>query len=352
MQWPLIEFFSLHLEERMINYGPFVKLPRDCQELAICCLYYFSRLTSALLESLARCCLCDDLEPNVLFRIIEVLHSAYKAGYVQITDQISFLVTLLARFKVLPEKYCYGTDNHEKISNRATFKTVTIVVCSCISQMGDSVLILKILQKIILHEMSLKPALDNLRAMIRVVVSLVSKPTKLPEDIITTLGYYLPGYLVDAAAYIPENAEETDDSDWTRIFCYYAQPALCLFYRSDKLLNLLLNFLGSSLMEFNSACPPHSIEYASQLASKIHAVAHVLIFMHKDVKICHRLSSYKAAIKCTLHNILGLLASNESNITFKEKEKIQNAFERLKVGTGRLHLWCDDDFRTPEVIYP
>ena len=38
----------------------------------------------------------------MLLRSIEVLHSAYAAGHIKITDYISFSITLLSRFKVLP----------------------------------------------------------------------------------------------------------------------------------------------------------------------------------------------------------------------------------------------------------
>ena len=44
----------------------------------------------------------QDLEPLVLFRIIEVLNSAYKAGRVQIADYISFFTTLLSSYRVFP----------------------------------------------------------------------------------------------------------------------------------------------------------------------------------------------------------------------------------------------------------
>ena len=36
------------------------------------------------------------------YEVLEVLHSAYAAGHVKITDYISFIITLLSRFKVLP----------------------------------------------------------------------------------------------------------------------------------------------------------------------------------------------------------------------------------------------------------
>lgn len=41
----------------------------------------------------------------MLFRIIEVLQSTYKAGNLQITEQLSFLSVLMARFDVNCGKY-------------------------------------------------------------------------------------------------------------------------------------------------------------------------------------------------------------------------------------------------------
>lgn len=50
-----------------IYYGPFMRLPRDCQELSICCLYYFSTLSALLLKSVALCCLCKCFLGFVVF---------------------------------------------------------------------------------------------------------------------------------------------------------------------------------------------------------------------------------------------------------------------------------------------
>ncbi|KAG6485677.1 hypothetical protein ZIOFF_054240 [Zingiber officinale] len=66
LQFLLREFYAIRCKchyrdgthSGSINYGPFLKLPNDCKELALCCLCYFSRLTSDFLESLAYCCLC------------------------------------------------------------------------------------------------------------------------------------------------------------------------------------------------------------------------------------------------------------------------------------------------------
>jgi len=64
-----------------------------------------------------------ELDPFMLFRIIEVLHSTYKAGHIQISDFISFLITLASRFKVFPGKF-------RMISPLASnFGSIVYVVC-------------------------------------------------------------------------------------------------------------------------------------------------------------------------------------------------------------------------------
>nr|XP_027066959.1 testis-expressed protein 10-like isoform X3 [Coffea arabica] len=102
MQCKLAVFYSTHLNDGSIFYGPFTSLPQDIQELSLCCLYYFSSLKPMLLQSLVLCCLSQNMEPFLLFRIIEVLHSVCKAGNILSADYISFLITLLSRFRVSP----------------------------------------------------------------------------------------------------------------------------------------------------------------------------------------------------------------------------------------------------------
>lgn len=50
-----------------------------------------------------------DLDPSILFRILEILHSTFKAGRIQIADYISFFITLLSRFRVLPGIFDWKT---------------------------------------------------------------------------------------------------------------------------------------------------------------------------------------------------------------------------------------------------
>ncbi|OVA09115.1 Pre-rRNA-processing protein IPI1/Testis-expressed sequence 10 protein [Macleaya cordata] len=310
MQNSLIEFYSMLLDEAEdeggIHYGPFLKLPRDCQELSISSLYYFSSLDPLLLQSVASCCLCNNLEPYVLFRIIEVLHSSYKAGHIHIADYISFFVTLLARFKVIPEKFYCAMEDNEKISNRGTFKALTDAVCSCLSRIGDDTLVLQILQKTMVSELSLNPPLDNKRAMLRLLLLLDSRPTILPEESISNLANSVLQYLIDAASYIPENsADESNDSNQIWICKYYLAPCFFLFDRSDKLLTLVLNLMGSSMAENNSSFPSHhGTICAFDQSSRISAIASILLFMHNDVKLQRALSSCKAEIRLILRNLL------------------------------------------------
>ncbi|KAG5556427.1 hypothetical protein RHGRI_006875 [Rhododendron griersonianum] len=197
MQYSLAEFYCTCMDERNVSYGPFVSLDRGSQELSICCLYYFSVVDSLLLKSLAWSCLYDDLEPSVIFRIIEVLHSAYKVGHIQIADLISFFITLLSCFKVT-DKGCPILESDE-ISNRGSFRSVTTVVCSCLLQMGDDFLVFQMLETVVVDQIVQlqRPGLDNICALFRVLVALDCRPTRLSQQSILTLSNFLPGYLID-----------------------------------------------------------------------------------------------------------------------------------------------------------
>ncbi|KAK2639319.1 hypothetical protein Ddye_027114 [Dipteronia dyeriana] len=202
--YSLSKFYSSCQEGGEICYGPFVRLPRNSQELSICGLYYFSYLDKLSLKSIASFCLCPELEPFVLFRIIEVLHSSFNDGHILTAYHMSFFITLLSRFKVFPENIYPAVENDVKISNRGTFKSLTNAVCSCLSHMGDDSLVFQILEKVILDQLLSKPPLDNACAMLRMLVILDSKPTSLSEQSISTLSNYLSGYLIDVVHCIPE----------------------------------------------------------------------------------------------------------------------------------------------------
>ncbi|GAB2215768.1 hypothetical protein Drorol1_Dr00020167 [Drosera rotundifolia] len=61
-------------------------------------------------------------EPYVLLRIVEVLHSAYKAGHVPMADHISFFITLVSKFEVSSGQAHTVLDSEAKISRQATLR--------------------------------------------------------------------------------------------------------------------------------------------------------------------------------------------------------------------------------------
>ncbi|KAF3442742.1 hypothetical protein FNV43_RR16659 [Rhamnella rubrinervis] len=325
MQYSLQEFYTTYPDDGHINYGPFVRLARDSQELSLCCLNYFSYLEPSLLKSITSCCLCPDLDPLILFRIIEILHSTYKAGRIRIADYMSFFITLLSSFRVLPDSVYPAEKSDGKISKRGTFKSVTSIVCSCMSQMGDSSLVFRILENVLLAQIILKLPLDNVCAMLRVLTTLDSNPTKLSQQSITTLGNFLPEYLIDVVHCIPE--DEDTDPIHSRTRCYYLLPCFFLFDRSHELLNLVLKTLGS-LIDHNQHTANHS--------SIAGAIVSVLLSMRKDVKVWQIISSFKANIDSMLQNIICLQSSDEISLTLEERHKIQCAVDQLKTLTSDM----------------
>ncbi|KAJ6330565.1 hypothetical protein OIU76_009205 [Salix suchowensis] len=337
MQCLLKEFYSTYQDEGNICYGPFLRLARDSQELSICCLYYFSQLDSNLLKSIASCCLSHELDSFMLFRIIEVLHSAYKAGHIQISDHISFFITLVSRFKVFPENIFPATESNMKISNRGTFKSLTNVVCSCLSQMGDNSIVFVILEKVILEQISLKPPLDNSCAMLRMLIALDTKPTRLSERSICSLSDVLSAYLIDVAHCVPEDGDEGAGSIHEQTRCYYLLPCFFLFDRSHKLLNLVLNVMGSSINGSSaSLLSGYHIRYAKGNSSRINATVSVLLWMQRDAKVQQILYSFKEEIDHISRSICSLQSSEEINVPIEERHIIKHAIDRLRSLTSSL----------------
>ncbi|KMZ70733.1 hypothetical protein ZOSMA_195G00290 [Zostera marina] len=59
LQNQFMEFFCTIGDDDSKNYGPFYKLPEDCQAQAMYCLAYFSKLNFDVLRSMLYCCLCE-----------------------------------------------------------------------------------------------------------------------------------------------------------------------------------------------------------------------------------------------------------------------------------------------------
>ncbi|XP_050380757.1 uncharacterized protein LOC126797993 isoform X2 [Argentina anserina] len=288
MQFSLQEFFSIHQDDGNMTYGPFLKLPRECQELSLCCLRYISKLDSHLLGSIAYCCLCPELEQSVVIRVVEILHSAYKSGHIQISDHFSFFITLLSRFSVFPETVNV-VEKEVNISNKGTFKSITNIVCSCLSQMGDSSLVLTVLEKMVLDQMLQNLPIDNVCAMLRMLVALGSEDTKLSEQAIVSLVEILPRYLID-----------------------------------------IVLILGSWIEESMSIIPGGHAHYERDSSSRVELIVSVLLLLHKDHKLRQIMSSFEAEIDCILQSIISVQSSENISMTLQEKHKLKCAHDRLK----------------------
>uniref|UniRef100_A0A251K4A3 Uncharacterized protein n=1 Tax=Manihot esculenta TaxID=3983 RepID=A0A251K4A3_MANES len=282
LQYSLQEFYGICREGKKC-YGPFIKLPMDCQELSICCLYYFRHLDPLMLKTIASCCLCPDLDASLLFRIIEVLHLAFKAGHIQITDHLSFFVTLVSRFNVLPGDAHPDIEEDMKISNHQTFKSLIRVVSSCLAQMGDNVLLLAILEKVILEQI------------------------RIPGDDDVPM----------CSSHVPRQS------------CYIL-PCFFLFDRSHDLLKLVLIVMASSISTSSSLSSNYHTHHASGHASRINDIVNVLKLMHKDAKIKQIICSSRAEINLIWRNIHSLQSLEESNLGIRERHIIQCALDELK----------------------
>ncbi|EEC77439.1 hypothetical protein OsI_16240 [Oryza sativa Indica Group] len=331
-----IKLFGVKSSSGTIELGPFVNLPRDCQELAISCLYYFSNLLPDTMELLASCCLSDVLEPTILFRIIEVLQSTYKAGNLHITEQLSFLSLLMARFRVHPGSFC-TQDNSQKGSNMNTFKSLNRLILNSLSEMGDGSLVLELMWDNLSKEIAQIPSLHNMNGLFRIIVTLDAGTCKLMnEDAIKIIA----GYLIDAAMDLSKTIELGFQSDRTRLFQYFIKPCIIIFCQNEKVLCCALEMLKSFATGDDHVLSSASkLNYPGELSHRICVVTTILIFLCNDGKLHKNLSLGKCVIKGILQHTRHLMDSNVLDVTYEDKQKLRFAFEQLKTKALQLNCW-------------
>ncbi|RDX92488.1 Testis-expressed protein 10, partial [Mucuna pruriens] len=305
MQYSLQDFYCTCQEGGQICYGPFLRLPRESQELSLCSLYYFSHLDMPILKSIVCCCLSADLDPYVLFRIIEILHSAYRDGHITIADYLSVFITLVLRFKVSPE---IGSAGFKSDPFCQTLKSMTTVLCSYMSQMGDNSFVLQMIEKVIIEQIPQKPSLDNSCSLLRMLVTVDSKPTRLSEQSIICLGHHLSEYLIDAMQCIPEDGDEQGTpSIQLSTRHYYLLPCFFLFDRCHKLMNLVLKRMGSAITESSlSSISDKGTQHTRNCLIRVNAVTSVLLLMHNDAKLQQIMSLFKEDIDNIIQQVLSL----------------------------------------------
>ncbi|CAI0391121.1 unnamed protein product, partial [Linum tenue] len=280
-------------------------------------------------------CAGHELDEFMLRRVIEVLHSSYCAGHIQISDHVSFLMTLICRFKPSPESISYPTkETDASICNHGTFKSMTSDISACLSRIGDKSLVFLIVERVILEQMTLKPSLHNACAMLRVLVVLDAKPTKLSEQSILCIGDYLAGYLIDVVHNI---LEDNDAAGFVEASSYYFVPCFFLFDSSHRLFELVLKTMASLIHKLSTSVLSNEDDSALRLSSGIESIVGVLLLMHRDAKIGRLICSYKDDIALISRSIQSLLEPGaDFNLTIEGKHRVQRAFGQLKTITRPL----------------
>ncbi|KAJ4817365.1 ARM repeat superfamily protein [Rhynchospora pubera] len=316
------EFDTIQLSlEDFFNAKPkgiFMKIPCECQALAVSCLYYFSSLTPALLKSLSSCCLCEELDPVMLFKIIEVLHSAYRANRLHLSEHLGFLLTLISHFRIYAETAAVKTLNQD------LFKTTTRHVLTYLSQMGDGSILLKMLWGPLSEEIARKPALANMHGLMRMVVRLDMRLSKLSASEVHDLAGWVFSYMITSSIYLPKRTGQIAESENTQTFRYLLKPCIRLFLASNKLLSLILDLFNPFISGENDDA------FSMEPARKVQITIYVLTIMHDEIRsqINHCLS--ESLFKGVIQNIIDLLEADYLTLAFDEMRGLRLEFEQLK----------------------
>lgn len=222
-------------------YGPFMKLPIECQQLAIDLLYYFGSFSSAFLKAVARC-LCPELETSLVVRCVEVLQQAFCRGLIKLSDHLSFLFTLL-----LGRASCQESDNSQKDQavDFQRHKVITGVVCSCLCQVGDGRVLLNLLNPPICHQLvkPLPPVASY--GLIKLVAVLSGSGTAflLPESMSEALPRYIANYIVAIIMKMGPGQKSRNEEYLMKPFI---QPCFTLLSKSNKLTESVVHYLCTS----------------------------------------------------------------------------------------------------------
>lgn len=336
LQPMFVPFFSMHLptcrNKVKVVYGPFVKLPKDCQELAVDSIYYYSNFSLTFLESLARCCLYRQLDLSIMARIIQVLKAAFCKGHIKMADQLNFLLTLIVSCKASDDNALVSSESKEGETDLclgfARYKAITSIVCLCLSEMGSENLVLHLVLPTIFQELAHNPPPDITCALLRVVVVLSSKIMQLPMQFIHVLPRKIYHYMIN----VGRDHMMNEEAQQSHVPCrYYILPCIFLFSRNEKLTSLVFE-----LLEFSAS---EGSESQSEHLQHLCAVSWVVIQIYKIESMHYRLSVCESSTKAILKNINGFQASQHMKISNEERERLQKFYSQLKVTASAVHNW-------------
>ncbi|XP_024545839.1 testis-expressed protein 10 homolog isoform X1 [Selaginella moellendorffii] len=183
LQSAMIPFFCTVLPAKETPdkylYGPFIKLPRDCQEIAVDVLYYFSGFQPFFLKALLACCLSPDMDLQTLVRLLEVVRVSFVQGRVEVANFFSFLLTLVVE--------C--SHAHETAEERKKHWIILGVVSRSLFQIGDIDVVMHLLAKPMSEHLSARPSPMLLASSLKVLATLSHdvEHVEVPELLLSVL---------------------------------------------------------------------------------------------------------------------------------------------------------------------
>ncbi|EFJ28280.1 hypothetical protein SELMODRAFT_411667 [Selaginella moellendorffii] len=183
LQSAMIPFFCTVLPAKETPdkylYGPFIKLPRDCQEIAVDVLYYFSGFQPFFLKALLACCLSPDMDLQTLVRLLEVVRVSFVQGRVEAANFFSFLLTLVVE--------C--SHAHETAEERKKHWIILGVVSRSLFQIGDIDVVMHLLAKPMSEHLSARPSPMLLASSLKVLATLSHdvEHVEVPELLLSVL---------------------------------------------------------------------------------------------------------------------------------------------------------------------
>ncbi|KAL9247043.1 hypothetical protein vseg_020514 [Gypsophila vaccaria] len=317
-------------------YGPFMELPEDCQFITVCCLSYFHYLKGDLLSSLALCCLSPSLKPSILTQIVGVVRLSYKAGHIDIADYISFCVTLLSQSEIVPEELCTTVDKETVSPSQRTFRCITGVILTSLVQMGDQSILLQMSESFLFDILSQNLPLENSCALMRILVVLDSKPTKLSEETTVKLGDVVLSYMLNIALLFPEHEKEQREFRSSCTYRYYLAPCFHLLGGNIGLVKCLLTKMSSLIAEPCKLPFIMGTQMTHDYPRKIKALVCLFSMLSMDLKMQRVLSSCKAQIEDILRVSLSTQSSVMVDTNIEQRRMVGGAVERLRNMVGEI----------------
>ncbi|KAI5066236.1 hypothetical protein GOP47_0018860 [Adiantum capillus-veneris] len=281
LQPTLIPFFSTShlskLNQGQRLHGPFMKLPQDCQNLAIDLLFYYDRFSTAFLKAIAHC-LCPDLQVTLVVRCIEVIRAVYSRGSIELSDYLSFIFTVVVESvqDSCPQIPQPGDSEMDRAPLYRRQRIIIGLLCSCLNQIGDQRLLLHLLNPSICHVMvSPLPPLPSY-GLIRIISILGTFANGLfiPKSLFESLPDFLKDYLVSLFMERCFRKKTVDGNEL--LINPFLHPCLCILSKSAKLTERVLQQL----------CAP-----SSPGRDHLHASVAALTRLFRIVSVRSRLST-------------------------------------------------------------